>query len=94
MDESGFERIDSSRSFVVLWTTFVPQIVQIIYNQIVIFPAPGNNRRISLYINYLRSYASAVFSVIFNQNTQSFSDKNIAFNNRFLTFQLNRYNYD
>ena len=55
----------------------------------IIFFASGNNRCNALYINHLHSYASAVFSIVFRLNSQSFSDKNIAFNNTFLTYHLN-----
>lgn len=57
----------------------------------IIFFASENNRRNALYINHLRSYASAVFSIVFRLNSQSFSDKNIAINNIFLTSQLDLY---
>ena len=57
----------------------------------IIFSASVNNRCNALYINHLRSYASAVFSIVFRLNSQSFSDKNIAINNIFLTFQLDLY---
>ena len=57
----------------------------------IIFSASANNRRNALYTNHLRSYASALFSTDFAQNSQSFSDKNIAINNIILTSQLNLY---
>ena len=57
----------------------------------IIFIASENNRCNALCINHLRSYASALFSTDFAHNSQSFSDKNIAINNIFLTSQLNLY---
>ena len=56
-----------------------------------ILSASENNRCNALYINHLRSYASAFFSTDLALNSQSFSDKNIAINNIFLTSQLNLY---